>query len=327
MVHLTLTIALSHAISFLTKPLVGSVAPKTVDLLRQQLEIKLREEFATTWFPEQPQRGSNMRCMTLSPARLPPRALLAACFAARFPWSQWMEALGKVEFVLYVDPGSVSVLRRGDKAHRIVWSSSTHSGAYDLKHDDDDIEEVFDIINRKVIVSDAWLSPTQPSFPGIAAAAAAASAAPNSSRLDTAFIKSRSASRLSSNSTGSDDGAYDSDSFSAPPSLVESASISSVSSRAASPAPGSSSRSSGKYVPPARRGAASGSKPTSRRSPPAPAPVPRPSSGSGSNDESWRTQREEAVVVDPSKAKLTVYAGKTTVMSGGVMLSAMVGRR
>lgn len=315
MVHLTLTIALSHAISFLTKPLVASVAVKTVDLLRQQLEVKLREEFASTWHPDQPQRGSNARCMTLSPARLPPRALLAACFAARFPWSQWMQALGNVEFTLYIDPGSVSLLRRGEKAHRIVWSSSTHSGAYDAKRDDDELEEVLDIINRKVIVSDSWLSPTSPTFPKTAVPATAMAAA---SRLDTAFIRSRCASRLS-HSSGSDDGAYDSDAFSAPPSLVGSASMSSVSSRAGSPAPGSSSRSSGKYVPPARRGVAFPTQQSSR-TPPRPQVAKRNSSGSSSDEAVLRTPREENVVVDPSKAKLTVYAGKTTVMSGGVMM-------
>lgn len=321
MVHLTLTIALSHAISFLTKPLAASISAKTVEHLRQQLEVKLREEFAPTWFPDQPQRGSNTRCMTLSPARLPPRVLLAACFAARLPWSQWMQALGNAEFDLFIDPGSVSVLRRGEKTHRIVWSSSTHSGAYDAQRDDDEIEEVLDIINRKVIVSDSWLSPTSPTFPTMVAAAPIPIPAAAASRLDTAFIRSRCASRIS-NSSGSDDGHYDSDAGSAPPSLMGSASMSSVSSRAASPAPGSSSRSSGKYVPPARRGVPVvpvATQPVSRHSPRA--NVAKRNSTGSTPDEAWRpVQREENVVVDASKAKLTVYAGKTTVMSGGVMM-------
>ncbi|KAH7104149.1 hypothetical protein BKA62DRAFT_615082 [Auriculariales sp. MPI-PUGE-AT-0066] len=320
MVHLTLTIALSHAISFLTKPLAVSISAKTVEHLRQQLEVKLREEFAPTWHPDQPQRGSNTRCMTLSPARLPPRTLLAACFAARLPWSQWMQALGNAEFDLFIDPGSVSVLRRGEKSHRIVWSSSTHSGAYDAQRDDDEIEEVLDIINRKVIVSDSWLSPTSPTFPTMVAAAPIP--IPVVSRLDTAFIRSRCASRIS-NSSGSDDGHYDSDAVSAPPSLMGSASMSSVSSRAASPAPGSSSRSSGKYVPPARRAApapAATHAISHHHQSPRPNAAKRFSTGS-SSDEAWRpVQREENVVVDANKAKLTVYAGKTTVMSGGVMM-------
>lgn len=315
MTHLTLTIALSHAISFLTKPLVSSVATKTIDILRQQLEIRLREEFASTWFPDQPQRGSNTRCMTLSPARLPPRALLAACFAARFPWSQWMEALGKFEFQLFIDPGSVSVLRRGEKTHRIVWSSSTYSGIYDVANDDDDMEEVFSMINRKVIASDAWLSPTQPSFQKTFTSSPTSSS--NGSRLDAAFFRSRCASRLS-NSSGSDDGAYESDAFSAPPSLVETASLSSVSSRASSPAPVLSSC-TGKYVPPARRGAAIS---TSNVVTPASHGMVRKRNASNLSDDIARVAREENVVVDTTKAKLTVYAGKTTVMSGGVMLSA-----
>jgi hypothetical protein len=315
MVHLTLTIALSHAISFLTNPLTPIVPAKTIEILRQQLELKLREEFAPSWHPEQPQRGSTQRRIQLSPSTLPPRALLAACFGARLPWSQWMGALGNIDFALFIDPGSVSVLRRGDKTHRIVWSSSTHSGAYDTKHDDEDISEVLDIINKKVISFDSWTSPTSPCFPK------PPPAVPAISRLDTAFLKSRSASRLS-NSSGSDDGAYESEGYSAPPSLVESASLSSVSSRASSPALASSpamSRSGGKYIPPARRGVAFSPAPSSR-------PLPRPTAPKRADEPQAPRGREDNVVVDPSKAKLTVYAGKTTVMSGGVMLSAM-GRR
>ncbi|KAF8506777.1 hypothetical protein F5888DRAFT_1798013 [Russula emetica] len=47
--------------------------------------------------------------LTFSPHSIPPRPIYAACMAAKVQWSEWMTALGNIEFDLIVDPGCVSV--------------------------------------------------------------------------------------------------------------------------------------------------------------------------------------------------------------------------
>ncbi|KAF8499849.1 glycoside hydrolase superfamily [Russula emetica] len=47
--------------------------------------------------------------LTFSPHSIPPRPIYAACMAAKVQWSEWMTALGNIEFDLIVDLGCGSV--------------------------------------------------------------------------------------------------------------------------------------------------------------------------------------------------------------------------
>ncbi|KAF8898393.1 hypothetical protein BD779DRAFT_1607216 [Infundibulicybe gibba] len=77
--------------------------------LQLVLEAGLMTLYAPTWVIEDPLRGSGRRCLTLSPDCLPPRAVYSACIAAGVQWFDWIAVLGGREFYLFVDPGCVSV--------------------------------------------------------------------------------------------------------------------------------------------------------------------------------------------------------------------------
>lgn len=81
----------------------------TILKLQVALESNLTAHYAQSWVPSQPLRGSGRRCLTFSPHSIPPRPIYAACLAAKVQWSEWMTALGNIEFDLIVDPGVVSV--------------------------------------------------------------------------------------------------------------------------------------------------------------------------------------------------------------------------
>lgn len=308
MAHFTLTIALSHLIAFLTSPLAKSVASQTVERLRASLEANLVKEYENNWYPAEPQRGSEARALSLSPNRLPPRPLLASAFAARLPWSQWIQALGGKEFDLFVDPGSVSVRKAGSLQHHVIWAASAQAPRIVRPLADSDIDDVLKLINNRD-VNPSWMSPLLHQFPKVPQASKARANAPTL-RVDAAFLQSRCASRLSNISDADSEG-----SLCGPPSLVESDSLSSVSSLDTdmSRSRSTASTSSGVYVPPARRGHGLSS---------------RFSSSSSSSDESEsslrsspRSVKDQRVLVDTTKVDPTIYdAGKTAVLTGGVML-------
>ncbi|EJD55454.1 hypothetical protein AURDEDRAFT_109778 [Auricularia subglabra TFB-10046 SS5] len=299
MAHFTLTIALSHVVAFLTSPLANSVASQTVERLRASLEANLVKEFENNWFPAEPQRGSEARALSLSPNRLPPRPLLASAFAARLPWSQWIQALGGKEFDLFVDPGSVSVRKAGSTQHHVIWAASAQAPRIVRPLADSDIDDVLKLINNRE-VNPSWMSPLLHQFPKVPQPKA------STLRVDAAFLQSRCASRLSNVSDAESES-----SLCGPPSLVESDSLSSVSSLDTDMSRSRSKASSGVYVPPARRGLSS-----------------RFSSSSSSSDESEssfrsspRSAKDTRVLVDTTKVDPTIYdAGKTAVLTGGVML-------
>ncbi|GLB36420.1 putative BTG family protein [Lyophyllum shimeji] len=105
--NLSLTVA--HAISYLTRPLIASHSANAIIKLQLVLEANLTALYAPTWVLKEPLRGSGRRCLTLSPDCLPPRPIYAACIAAGVQWFEWIAALGNREFDLFVDPGCVSV--------------------------------------------------------------------------------------------------------------------------------------------------------------------------------------------------------------------------
>ena len=121
----SITVTVSHAIAYLTRPLVAFMSAPTVMKLQLALEANLTAHYAHSWVPSEPRRGSGRRCLSFSLSSLPPRPIHASCVAAKVQWSEWMTALGNVEFDLFVDPGLVSVrfIQHGATSKLItVWS-------------------------------------------------------------------------------------------------------------------------------------------------------------------------------------------------------------
>jgi len=121
----SITVTVSHAIAYLTRPLVAFMPASTVTKLQLALEANLIAHYAHSWVPSEPQQGSGRLCLSFSHTSLPPRPIYASCVAAKVKWSEWMTALGNVEFDLFVDPGLVSVrfIQHGATSKLItVWS-------------------------------------------------------------------------------------------------------------------------------------------------------------------------------------------------------------
>lgn len=105
----SLSVTLAHAITYLTRSLITRYSATTIIKLQLSLEANLTSQFTASWVPSEPLRGSGRRCLTLSPNTAPPRAIYNACKASGVEWSQWISVLGGVEFDLFIDPGTVSV--------------------------------------------------------------------------------------------------------------------------------------------------------------------------------------------------------------------------
>ncbi|KAJ8501557.1 hypothetical protein ONZ51_g504 [Trametes cubensis] len=105
----SLSVALAQAITYITRPLIARYSAVTIIKLQLALEANLTAQFTPSWFPSEPLRGSGRRCLTLSPFGLPPRAIYNACKSAGVEWSEWIALLGNFEFDLFIDPGCVSV--------------------------------------------------------------------------------------------------------------------------------------------------------------------------------------------------------------------------
>ena len=104
-----LTRTVAHAVGILTRPLAGAYSPTTLVKLQSILEANLEAFYAPTWDVNDPHRHSSRRCITLSPSCLPPRVIYSACIAAEVQWFDWITLLGGREFDFLVDPGCVSV--------------------------------------------------------------------------------------------------------------------------------------------------------------------------------------------------------------------------
>ncbi|KAJ6627247.1 hypothetical protein B0H10DRAFT_2210635 [Mycena sp. CBHHK59/15] len=125
-----LSATVAHAVSFLTRPLLKSYSPTTIVKLQLALEANLTTLYAQSWVVNEPLRGSGRRCLTLSPDCLPPRAVYSACIAAGVQWFDWIALLGGREFDFFVDPGCVSMRldRKGPNNHLItIWADEIPS--------------------------------------------------------------------------------------------------------------------------------------------------------------------------------------------------------
>ena len=105
----SISVTVSHAIAYITRPLIAFMSEPTILKLQLALEANLTAHYAQSWDPSEPSRGSGRRCLTFSPHSVPPRPIYSACMAAKVQWSEWMPALGNIEFDLIVDPGLVAV--------------------------------------------------------------------------------------------------------------------------------------------------------------------------------------------------------------------------
>ncbi|KAF8203243.1 hypothetical protein BJ912DRAFT_349242 [Pholiota molesta] len=278
----SLSVAVAHAITFLTAKLQGTYAPNTLLKLQTVLEANLIAHYATSWSPKDPIRGSGRRCMTLSPACLPPRPIWSACTAANVQWFDWIALLGNNEFDLFVDPGCIAV--RCQEKIITVWSDEAAPTAPKvsmpvfsepmiqtslrlqsaprktfaqqvLEEDEEEEEKIFTLLADE-ISAPTWMTPIITQFP-----------MPGRSTSPMSSISEQS--RCSSRSSNSSSSGF---SF---------ASADTASSRT--------------------------------------------SAASGKSGEVKQSRRERArqarVFVDTTKTEVTPYdGGKTTVLTGGVML-------
>lgn len=146
----SITVTVSHAIAYITRPLVAFMPSSTVTKLQLALEANLTAHYALSWVPSEPSRGSGRRCLAFSPTSLPPRPIYASCMAAKVQWSEWMTALGNIEFDLFVDPGLVSIrfVQHGATSKLItVWSEE---GAEDTRSQSPSTRATDSPIQRRV---------------------------------------------------------------------------------------------------------------------------------------------------------------------------------
>ena len=126
----SLSVALAQAITYLTRPLIACYSAVTIIKLQLALEASLTAQFSPSWNPQEPLRGSGRRCLTLTPNGLPPRTIYTACRSAGVQWSQWIALLGNVEFDLFIDPGCVSIRFGSWESGKVgkfftIWSEDT----------------------------------------------------------------------------------------------------------------------------------------------------------------------------------------------------------
>lgn len=296
----SLSVALAQAITYITRPLIANYSAVAIIKLQLALEANLTAQFASSWVPSEPLRGSGRRCLTLSPFGVPPRAIFTACKSAGVEWSQWIALLGNFEFDLFIDPGCVSVRfgnwdsgkvgkfftiwsedagkdeqkkallekearldaeLKAQAAARAASAKPTKTYAQQLLEVDED-DELFALIADE-IREPTWLTPILSEFPRVPAP-------------DRASSPMSTISTISSHSRSSSSSGY---TFSSVESNASTSPVSSITS--ASP-----SQESPKFK-------------LSRR----------------------ERARQARVFIDASKTEVTNYdGGKTTVLTGGVML-------
>ncbi|TDL28811.1 hypothetical protein BD410DRAFT_781355 [Rickenella mellea] len=296
----SLAVTLTHAVAYLTQPLVLRYSAPTIKKLQASLQANLAATYIATWVPTEPLRGSGRRCLTLSPLGHPPRPVYNACQSAQVQWADWMRLLGGIEFDMFIDPGCVSVRFGNWSAGAVsklvtVWSEeleaiakakaqaqvealimqqlreeeerASKSLAQMLAEEDEEDDQVIFSMIADEVRAPTWMTPLLEQFPAI----------PSTGTVRT---HSRSSSRSSIISSSG---------FS----FSSQESIDSASSVASSCKTMSSSAFSPSLEVPAHK--------PSRR----------------------ERARQARVFVDNSKIEVTPYdGGKTTVLTGGVMLGA-----
>ncbi|KAI0768539.1 hypothetical protein BD413DRAFT_614410 [Trametes elegans] len=146
----SLSVALAQAITYITHPLIARYSAVTIIKLQLALEANLTTQFSSSWVPSAPLRGSGRRCLTLSPFGNPPRAVYNACNTAGVRWSEWIALLGNFEFDLFIDPGCVSV-RFGN------WDAGKVGKSFTIWSEDADMAEQKKAVAEKEARLDAQL--------------------------------------------------------------------------------------------------------------------------------------------------------------------------
>lgn len=294
-----LSVTLAQAITYLTRSLIVHYPATTIIKLQLALEMNLTTQFESSWVPSDPLRGSGRRCLTLSPNCLPPRPVYNACRIAGVEWSQWISALGGLELDVFIDPGCVSLHFAHWDAGKFftVWSeelrlekkyaSSSKTVAQQIILDDtQEDDELFAMLSDE-IRDPTWMTPTTSQFPHVPTICISVPDCPPRSISPMSAISSISSASTHSRTSSS--------------SSISSSGFS-FSSRGTNDSYGSATT------------------------------VSLSSSCSTSPDEERSnfklSRREKArqarVFVDASKTEVTNYdGGKTTVLTGGVMLGAV----
>jgi hypothetical protein len=292
----TLKLTVAHAISYLTRPLAHAYPASTVIKLQLALEANLTALFAPTWLPSDLLHGSDNRSLTLSPDCLPPRAIYATCLTSGVQWFDWIALLGGRQFDLFVDPGCVSVrfAQKGSRSSQLVtvWSEGLSSSPTPQHIDDNShrrltLQPEFRASAQHPTLAQQLLADDREEDEELFAILADEISAP------TWIPSSRERYPIPASSTS-------------PLSISVHSRSSSRSSNSSSTFSFASSDSCGS----ATTVSTPSSSPTSKTDP---------------NKRSRRERARQArVFVDPSKNQVTPYeGGKTTVLTGGVMLGAV----
>lgn len=125
----SLAVTVAHAVTYLIRPLATRLTQGTLASLQAVLEANLAAAFAPTWAPHDPTRGSGRRVLSFAPGCLPPKPVYKACAAVGVDWNAWNALLGDKEFDLIVDPGSVCLrIPRpwGPPSCVTIWCSEEH---------------------------------------------------------------------------------------------------------------------------------------------------------------------------------------------------------
>jgi hypothetical protein len=116
----------AHAVAYLVRPLAHSYSLATVTKLQHALEANLMALFSSTRLSKDSLRGSSRpHRLTLSPHRLPSDAIYSACLASGVQWFDWMALLGGREFDLLLGPGRVAMQfkdKAADSKLYTIWS-------------------------------------------------------------------------------------------------------------------------------------------------------------------------------------------------------------
>ncbi|KAH9937444.1 uncharacterized protein B0H18DRAFT_197963 [Fomitopsis serialis] len=181
----TLSVTLAQAIAYLTRPLIVRYSATAIIKLQLALEANLTSQFASSWVPTEPLRGSGRRCLTLSPHAVPPRSIYNACKSAKVEWTEWIALLGGIEFDLFIDPGCISV-RFGN------WETGKVS-KYFTVWSEDLVKEG----KAEALREPTWLTPILTQFPNVPVPARSKTSSPDSVCSATS-MHSRSSSSSSS---------------------------------------------------------------------------------------------------------------------------------
>ncbi|KAF8591967.1 hypothetical protein K439DRAFT_1643936 [Ramaria rubella] len=340
-----LTFALYHAIAYMTRSLIGRYSATTIDLLHFTLERNLAKQFESNWFPADPARGSGRRCLTLSPTGVPPRPIYYACKSARVNWEDWIACLGGVEMDLFIDPGCVSV-RFGKAALGpvsklyTVWSAEVEMKSAQASSNkkpqtiaqsivDDDEDELFNMIADE-IRAPTWMTPILNQFPTVPRPTVVIASPPKAAQADepdsATSTSSSTHSRSSSRSSDSSSSGFSFSSVESADTVATSPASSICTQRSVvfRAAPTNASRTTAKSV----------LLPAAALIMQAPVSCDDEEEFDGNNAPSTPTgktsrrdrARQAHVHIDATKTEVTPYdGGKTTVLTGGVMLGMKAG--